>query len=166
MKKIAQFALLLFALGSICFWAWDKSSIDSTTTAVDQSTASTVDHTKPEESPQSQQGVVVTYFTTDVRCESCRLIESLTQQTIEEHFPKELATGTLRFRTLNLDKQENKHFAQDYDLAFKTVVVSTERKGTVIHWQKLDEVWTLLNDPEAFKAYVAAPIRSRLSPKS
>lgn len=165
MKKIAQFALLLLALGSICFWAWERLSGASTTTTLAPSVESTVDHAMPEESPQSQQAVIVTYFTTDVRCESCLQIEALTQQTLKEHFAQELAAGNLRFRTLNIDRQENKHFIQNYNLAFKTVVVSTERQGTVIHWQKLDDVWTRLNDPEAFKAYVAAPIRSRLSPE-
>ena len=165
MKKIAQSALLFFALGSLCFWAWEKLSGAPATATPDQPSTQTVDHAMKDEASQSQQTVVVTYFTTDVRCKSCLLIESLTQQTLEEQFTQELANGTLHFQTLNIDRQEHQHFTQTYDLAFKTVVVSTERQGTVTHWEKLDEVWTLLNEPEAFKSYMAAPIRSLLSPK-
>jgi hypothetical protein len=163
MKKIAQFTLILFSLGAICFWAWEKLSTPSTTTALEQSAGIQTDQTEPA---QSQPAVVVTYFTTDVRCQSCLLIESLTRQTLEEQFSQELASGTLRFETLNLDEESNKHFAQEYDLAFKTVVVSTEQNGTITHWQKLDDVWTLLKDPEAFKTYVVTPIHSILDSES
>lgn len=159
MKKIAQFTLLLFALGSIGFWALQKATGTSTT---EQSAKSTM----TSEAPQLEQAVVVTYFTTDVRCKSCRLIETLTKETLEEHFSQEIAAGTLRFQMLNLDRQENKHFTEDYDLAFKTVVVSTETNGAITHWEKLDDVWTLLQQPEDFKTYVATPIRSLLSPES
>jgi hypothetical protein len=36
----------------------------------------------------------------------------------------------------------------------------------VLRWEKRDDVWKLLDSPEAFKAYIAAPVREFLTPQS
>ncbi|MBK1828923.1 nitrophenyl compound nitroreductase subunit ArsF family protein [Haloferula rosea] len=159
MKRIAQSILLVFALGSISYWAWDRLANPASTGLATAATSPPATQPPPSTEPM----VLVTYFTTDVRCTSCRTIEVLTRETLEQGFASELASGTLRFRTLNLDRPENKHFESDYDLAFKTVVVSRAQSGKSGDWEKLDEVWSLKDDPEAFKAYLEGPIRSRLA---
>lgn len=166
MKKVARFLLLFFALGAIGYWVWGRFS-GQASSAQATSPSETVQHSTAQESSQrAMPVVVVTYFTTNVRCESCRSIETLTRVSIEENFATEMAAGTVRFHTINLDEPANKHFARDYDMSFKTVVVTAETSGEVLRWKKLDEVWSLLNEPEAFKAYVAKPVRSYLNSQS
>lgn len=104
-------------------------------------------------------GKVVTYFTTDVRCPSCRKIEALTRQTVENQFADKLKSGEIVFRTLNLDRPENKHFIDDYQLVSKTVIVSVRENGKETGFQNLQDVWTNLDDPADFQNYLAAALR-------
>lgn len=164
MKKFAQILLLLFALGAVGYWAWGKFSEPSP--IANPPVASGVDAAPAPAPDEDQPVVVVTYFTTNVRCESCRKIEALTRAMVDEQFAPELEAGRLRFQTINLDESENRHFANDYQISFKTVVVSMEQSGRVLQWEKRDEVWSLLNEPEAFQSYIADSIRSYLNSKS
>jgi hypothetical protein len=72
----------------------------------------------------------------------------------------------MRFQTLNFDRPENKHFIDDYGLAFKTVVVSERKKGKEVRFSKFDDVWKLHDDPKAFKDYLSKGIREYLTQPS
>ncbi len=104
-------------------------------------------------------GKVVTYFTGDVRCPSCLKIEKLTRQTVETRFTQQLQSGTLVFRTLNVDEPEHKHFVDDYQLVSKTVIVSVRENGREIGFENLTDVWLKLNDPVEFENYLAASLQ-------
>ena len=152
MKNIARSLLLALVLIGIGYWAWGKFA--APTEPASSGPATTAESMAHE--------VVVTYFTTDVRCESCQTIESLTRQTVEERFGEELAAGKVQFAIHNIDKPENKHFNEEYELAFKTVVISDRNKGEERSWKKMDEVWDLVDKPEEFKNYLATEIRACL----
>jgi hypothetical protein len=104
-------------------------------------------------------GVVVTYFTTNVRCPSCLKIEALTRQTVEKHFSEQVRAGRLLFRTVNVDLPENHHFIERYQLVGKTVVVVSRQGGRDVRWVNLQEVWLKLRDEAAFDAYVREGVR-------
>lgn len=99
--------------------------------------------------------VVVTYFMTDVRCKSCRKIEALTRQTLQNRFANELADGSVQFRTINIDRPENAHYIDSYELSFKTVVVSDMNGDAEARWVRMDNVWQLLGKPDKFEQYIA-----------
>lgn len=162
MKWVIQSMLLILVFAAVGYWAWGQ--IANPAPAKAPIVAKPISATTPQQQEHTDTVVVVTYFTTDVRCASCRKIEELTRETLKERFAPELAAGTVRFQTLNLDQKEYKHYASDYELAFKTVVISRERSGQLIEWEKCDEVWSHLNNPEAFKAYLEASVRSHLMP--
>jgi len=159
MKKAAQYILLAFVFGAIGFWAWGKYTGSAEGSPETSASAEAV-------TQSAQPVVVVTYFTTNVRCDSCRTIETLTRASVQEQFEDEVNAGHLRFEKVNLDEPQNKHFAEDYKLAFKTVVVSEESSGEVLRWKKRDEVWSLMNEPDAFKTYIAEPVREFLNSQS
>ncbi len=106
--------------------------------------------------------VVVTYFHTTVRCVSCIRIEDTTTASISEAFAREIAEGRLVWRVLNTDEPSNGHFVADYGLFTKSVIVSDQRSGREIRWKNLDQVWHLLDDPAAFRAYVEREVRAFL----
>ena len=111
-------------------------------------------------SPQlPADGIVVTYFTTDVRCPSCRQIESLTREMIESEFPDALASGHLVFQTINTDRPENAHYVKDYELVSKTVIVSRRQDGRETSWRNLQDVWLKMKEPESFNTDVAEAVR-------
>jgi len=106
--------------------------------------------------------VVVTYFTTDVRCVSCRTIEALAQRAVVEGFPTELARGEVVFRIVNTDRPEHAHFLERYQITNKTVVVSHQQDGKELAWTGRQEVWSLFKEPERFLAYVREPVKAYL----
>ena len=100
--------------------------------------------------------------TTDARCATCLKIEELTHRAVNESFANELAEGNVVFRTLNIDRPENERFTKQYDLVFKTVVVSEQRQGNETRWVALDEVWDLTDQPDAFIDLIRGAVRNYL----
>lgn len=111
---------------------------------------------------QSEHLVVVTYFTSNQRCTTCKKIERLTHEAVTEAFSDQLSSKEIIFQTINFDHSENKHFVDDYQLAFKTVVVSEHKKGKETQWSKYDKVWELADQPDQFKSYLQNGIRDYL----
>ena len=161
MKKILQPILLTIVAIGIGTFVWGKISPDPavTTASTDPSAATTeANATQASEQPS----VVVTYFTTDVRCVSCKTIESLTRESLARDFAGPLESGQVHFQTINIDRAENKHYIQEYDLSFKTVVVAGPLQSADTDWEKLDDVWRLLNAPADFAAYVNAAVARKM----
>lgn len=109
-------------------------------------------------------GVVVTYFTTDVRCPSCHKIEELTRNAVAAEFPQAVAAGEVLFRVINTDRPENAHFVKDYSLVSKTVIVAARKDGRETGFTNLQDVWLKLNDPADFTRYIAEAVRARGGP--
>ena len=106
--------------------------------------------------------VVVTYFHNTNRCPSCLRIEEFTAASMTESLGAEMAEGRVGWRVVNVDLPVNAHFVGDYGLYTKSVIVSDQRGGREIRWKNLDQVWHLLNDPAAFRAYVEREVRAYL----
>lgn len=151
MKKLLTFGLLALAIVGAGF------AVKQRMTASQASPASEANLSSDPALPDN--GKVVTYFTSDVRCQSCRKIESLTRQTVETRFAEQLKSGEIIFRTLNVDQAENKHFVSDYQLVSKTVIVSTRENGKETGFENLQDVWLKLNNPADFENYIAAALQ-------
>jgi hypothetical protein len=93
---------------------------------------------------------------------SCLKIEDLTNATMTTRFAGPIARKQVIWRVVNLDEPGNSHFAKDYGLYTKSVVVSRVKDGREVRWKNLDQVWPLLGDPEAFQAYVEREVRAFL----
>ncbi len=93
--------------------------------------------------------VVVYYFHGTQRCMTCNRIEELTKQAVQENFADQLASGRIVFRSVNVDEQANEHYIQDFQLSARTVVM---QKGD--SYEKLDQVWNLVREPEKFVQYI------------
>lgn len=156
-KQVIRSFLLLVVLGSLAIWAnreYQKS----------QAATKSADSPPPMEILPKVEGdqVVMTYFIMGTRCVSCRKIELLARETAEKDFAGELASNKLVFRVINCDEPANQRYAKDYKLTSKTVVISHCRDGREMEWKDMDKVWELLNEPTAFRAYLAQAIRQYL----
>ena len=98
--------------------------------------------------------LVVYYFHGNKRCHTCRTIEAYTAEAIKTGFPDELQSGRLVWKAVNVDDPENEHFVQDYKLTTRTVVVVDIDRGNENKWTKLERVWQLVRDKEAFVDYI------------
>ena len=117
--------------------------------------------------PDSQPVFTVTYFFSEPRCKTCRTIESLTKETVETSFEVPIREGLLAFRLVDTDREENRHFIDDFQLITKSVVITEEKNGTVVRFKILQKVWELVHDPGAFQQYITDEVRAFMkSPSS
>lgn len=106
--------------------------------------------------------VRVLYFHGDFRCVNCHNIEQYTKETVEKYFKKELDEGKISFEAINVDSAGNEHFAKDYGLYTKSVVLSLVKDGKEARFDNLPGIWSLLRDKEAFEQYVKSEIEKYL----
>lgn len=158
-KSIIRGLLLAVALGSLAVWGAREIRRS-------QAIAGAAAAPKVAEKAPAVAGnqVVMTYFRSGTRCVSCKKIEALTTETAQKDFASELASGKLVFRVLDVDEPANNHYTKDYQLASKSVIISLHVDGKEASWMNMEKIWDLLDAPEAFRAYLAEPIRKHLNP--
>jgi len=98
--------------------------------------------------------VVVYYFHGNRRCNTCRTIESYTEEAVQSGFPEELGSGQVEWRAVNVDRPENRHFVNDFQLSTRTVVFVDTRNGNQEKWIKLEKVWDLVHNRVEFFDYI------------
>lgn len=155
-KAVLRWVLLLVVFGSITAYGIRESAGD------DSAASPTAPVTQPSAEAVAEAEVVVTYFTTEVRCASCRTIEDLSRRAIAEGFASEVASGRVVYRVIDTDRPEHEHHRDHYELANKTVIVSHQVGGREVDWTNRQDVWLLLDDAEQFFAYVREPVRGYL----
>jgi hypothetical protein len=153
-----QGVLLLFVAAGIGFWIWGKITIDPVAAEFD---APIVPGAATEEPPTGPV-VRVTYFTDDIKCESCLLIERLTRQALQQNYQEELRSGRVFYEKRNMNHPENQPFVEGYGLSFKTVVIADVRDGEVTDWRRMDDVWSLLHREQDFLEYLSGGITQAL----
>ena len=55
-----------------------------------------------------------------------------------------------------MDRPENEHFVHEYNLTSSALVLVNWERGQQREWRDLKEIWQLVRDEGAFKAYVQA----------
>ena len=81
-------------------------------------------------------------------------MEQYTQEAVEQYFNKEIAAGTLVFKTINFDEKVNKHFVKDYQLYTKSVVISMIKEEKEVKFINLPKIWEYARDKEKFCQYI------------
>ncbi|MFH1281750.1 MAG: nitrophenyl compound nitroreductase subunit ArsF family protein [Candidatus Omnitrophota bacterium] len=106
--------------------------------------------------------VIAYYFHGDFRCSNCYKIEKYSKEAIDKYFAKELESGELEYKIINLDEKLNGHFAEDYKLYTKSLVISKIKGGEEVEYKNLEKVWNYLGNKEAFYNYVKEEITKYL----
>jgi len=156
LRPIVTILLSGFVVASLVALGWQSRSTAPAAPVAPGSVA------KPTAEPLPANRVVATYFHGDVRCPTCRKLEALSREAVENGFAKEIAAGTVVFRAVNVDRAENKHFVQDFKLLTKALIVVDERGGQVGRWVNLEKIWDLVGDREPYLAYVRATVQDFL----
>ncbi len=164
-KKIITFTLLAFVAVSIGYLVLSNTRQMEPTlsnTEITPPVNDSPDETTVAVVPVSEEKVVAQYFHGTTRCDTCRAIEALTREALGSGFSEELKTGRLELRSINVDEPANGHFVEDYQLSTRTVVIALFKNGKQSDWKRLDQVWQLVGDREAFINYVQSETRSLL----
>jgi len=106
--------------------------------------------------------VIIYYFHGTSRCPTCLRIEAFAREALESGLGALLGSGKLEWRVVNVDKPENTHYAQDYALVSKSLVVAEVEYGRQKRWKNLQRIWELVGDKEAFLQYVQKEVKKYL----
>lgn len=142
-KKLLTALLLLFVVASVGFMVLREFR---TRGIVAKKTGDT---TPAESVAAKSDALIVYYFHRTQRCSTCKAIERLIQTALANKYPKELANGAVVFKSMNIDIPENAYVIKDFELASGTVVLQKNGK-----YEKLDQIWTLIREPEKFISYI------------
>jgi hypothetical protein len=106
--------------------------------------------------------IIAYYFHVNVRCTTCRMIEAYSKEVIHQRFAKEIASGRVEWRLVNVQTPENRHFVQDYQLFTKSLVLVLHKGGQQKEYKVLNDTWELVGDKTAMQAYVEKEVRNYL----
>jgi hypothetical protein len=146
-KTITTAVLLTFVVVSAAYLLFTEMTRDKNPS---QSSAGT----GASEVTGTGDKVVVYYFHATKRCKTCKTIEAYAEEAIRTGFEGQLESGALEWRTVNVDKPENQHFIEDFELATRTVVLVDVEDGVEKKWARLDRVWELVGDKKEFTDYI------------
>ena len=148
MKRITlMVAAVSVLVGMSAYGQSGPPDIIKDSTGVDADTSAAV-------TPCEDITFTVYYFHGNKRCMTCRKIEALARQSIEEGFADDLADSVLTWRVVNFEDDENASFAKAYKLFTQTLIVSRQIDGKEAGWINLDQIWQLVHDEDDFLAYV------------
>jgi len=96
--------------------------------------------------------VEAVYFHNTHRCVTCLKIEADAKAIVEQTFAQELAAGTLRWLTINME--ENPSYIATYELASPSLVLRRVVDGQIVDWVTLEETWALVRSTTRYSAYI------------
>jgi len=106
--------------------------------------------------------LVVYYFHSKQRCQTCRSIETQALATVQSDFADELASGKLVWKVLCYEEPSVAELAERFDVQVPVVVLARQRDGEIQRWKRLDQVWDLVEDKPAFARLMRAEIHRML----
>jgi hypothetical protein len=109
--------------------------------------------------PAMQDGIKVYYLHGNIRCPTCRTIESNAKEAVETGFADQLAGGQIQWAVINYESPGNEHYATDYEVVAPTVVLVKYAGGRQVAWKALPEVWEHVGDDDALVNFVQSRLR-------
>jgi hypothetical protein len=110
-------------------------------------------------------GLLVYYLHGNMRCPTCRSIESQAEETVRNHFARQLSSGEVTWKIVNYEQSAGKPLALKFDVQMPVVVLARMKDGKIeAGWRRLDKVWALVGDKPAFDQYVREEIEQMLTP--
>ncbi len=102
----------------------------------------------------AESKIMAYYFHTTFRCHSCSQIEKYSQDAIESNFKDLIDRDIVAFKSINVDKPENKHFIKDYKLYTKSLILSRVKDGQEVESKNLTQIWQKARNKDRFYKYV------------
>jgi len=102
--------------------------------------------------------VVAYYFHGTFRCPTCHKLEQYSKEAIETNFKDTLTSGKLEFKVINVEDKGNEHYASDYRLYTKSLILSLVKDGKEIKWKNLDKIWEYVSNKQRFIDYVKSGV--------
>jgi hypothetical protein len=106
-----------------------------------------------EEEPLAD-GMIAYYFHGSTRCPTCETIEAYGHEAIQSGFANQIREGSVQWRVLDYEQPDQEEVVDKFEVLASVVVLARVENGQETKWSRLDRVWDLTDDKEAFVAYV------------
>jgi hypothetical protein len=106
--------------------------------------------------------IVAYYFHGDFRCPTCHKLEEYSREAIETNFKDAIASGRLEYKVVNVEDKGNEHYASDYQLYTKSLILSLVNDGKETKWINLNKIWEYVGNKQRFIDYVKSEIADYL----
>jgi hypothetical protein len=104
--------------------------------------------------------VDVLYFHRAARCENCLKFEEYTDGVLADSLSRELRSGAVTWRVIDLDGADGEAFVERYGLVESSLVLSVVEGGEEVAWSALDGIRVFVDDETMFRRYVFNEIRA------
>jgi hypothetical protein len=132
-KRIPFLSLLIILAAAFCIGAVQQKNMTAT---------------------KNDGKLIVYYFHTTGRCPTCLKMEKYTSEALKAYYSKELRSGNIEWKVIDVEKPENSHFIKEYNLYTKSVVISEVKSGKEVKWKNLDKIWMKVRDKNDYLAYI------------
>jgi hypothetical protein len=93
--------------------------------------------------------VIVYYFHRKFRCQSCEVLESTLQNTMQITYADHFGAGKLAMCIVNVDDPENRHYLEKFEIFSNSVVIVEKNNGVVLRFKNLESIWDISQDRDA-----------------
>ena len=113
--------------------------------------------TDSEEKVVDKAVIEVYYFHNTRRCATCQAVESVTKNTLEESYAKQMETGEITFQSLDLEDDSNEPLARKLNVSGQTLLfVKGNKKKDLTN----DAFLYARNSPEKLQAKIIKTVES------
>jgi hypothetical protein len=109
-----------------------------------------------------ENGLMVYYMHGAARCPTCRSIESQTHEVVTTYFAEQVTNGEVAWKVLNYENSAVAPLAEKFNVSSAMVVLAKMKDGQIENWKKLEQVWVLVNEKDAFSNYIRDEIHQML----
>ena len=106
--------------------------------------------------------LMVYYFHGNIRCPTCKAIESQSQETVHSDFASQLDSAEMVWKVLNYEEPAADELAKRFEIQMPVIVLARMKGGQIQDWKRLDEVWALVGDQPAFAEYIRNEVNKML----
>jgi len=104
---------------------------------------------------------VIDFYSTH-RCVTCKAIEASAKYTIDTYFLEEIENGTVVFKTVNVDDEENYTIAENFEATGTALFLNVVKNGEEMHIDLTEFAFSKGRDKEAFSEELKAKIEAEL----
>jgi len=106
--------------------------------------------------------VKVVYFHGDYRCATCFKLEKYSYKVLDKYFAKEMKSGKVVWASINVDKDKNEHYVDEFNLYNKSLIIMKYENGKLKEWKNLEKIWELVGEQSKYLKYVRKEIEKYL----
>lgn len=120
------------------------------------------DKSKTISTNESVSKIEVIDFYGTHRCVTCEAIEANAKYTVDTYYPSEQEKGTIVFKTVNVDKEENYDMAERFEAAGTALFINVIKGGKETHIDLTNFAFSKGKDKEVFSTELKAKIDKEL----